>query len=85
MKTLNKIKETGRQTVTTTRQVYDGAYEIVLATALVIVSTYNAYDLLIRNVGNFEFYTRAASSGLIGLAAAIALIRVFKAIGEKKG
>lgn len=81
---MEKVKAKVSTTLKDTKQVVKGAEDLVLATALVITSGYNAYDLTIREVGQVESYVRAAASAIIATVGAYAVVKVFKAIGEKK-
>lgn len=73
----NNLKTNVANTVSTTKRVIGNAEEFVLASSLVIVSIYNAYDLAIRLVDDIEFYVRAFASVVIGIKGAWAVIQFF--------
>lgn len=79
----SKVKKAIKDLVETAVKVYDGASHLILAIALVITAYYN-YSTLTSDLSEFEYYARVVASVVIGLTGAWQVVKVFKAVGEKK-
>lgn len=75
--TKEKVTKQVDKTYSSIKRVIENAEHFVIATALVIVASYNYYDLTIRPVGEVEYYIRLAASITIFLKGSIEVIRFF--------